>query len=151
VADHFYNADDEPILDETLDSARDWLTEFAQSRGLDLEPHYSSWNLRWIDKLGNDRSVQVSPVDKPYIRLGAYPHSWHDSWHDEDGRLERRHAHIARSFDLASPFSRELFEETLDLAAGDADATDPLHDSAEITHATWPPGIKPYRKPRPVR
>jgi hypothetical protein len=150
MADHFYNVDDEPILDETLDSAREWLRHYAISRGLDLEPHYSAWHLCWIDTLGNDRSIQLSAVDKPGIPLGICPLSWFDTEERDGVDHERRHAHIARHYHLRPPFTRELFEETLDFAFRDASSTDPRNHPAYKSFAKRTPGIKAYIKPRPV-
>jgi hypothetical protein len=74
------------------------------------------------------------------------------SWFDEAYApgAQRRHVHIARSFELRTPFTRQMFEETLDFAVRDANATDPFHSSDSSSDLTWTPGINIYRKPRPV-
>lgn len=153
MADHFYYYDneageDKPILDETLDSARGWLKDFAATRELDLESHYTSWSLLWADAFGSIRHVQVSGLEKSVPSLGIYSMSWFDE--ENAPGAQRRHVRIARSFELRAPFTREMFEETLDLAVRDANATDPFHASDFCSDLTWTPGIKIYIKPRPV-
>jgi hypothetical protein len=148
MSDHFCNWDDEPILDETLDSAKLWMNEFAESRNLDLESHYSAWDLIWEDAVGNTRAVQVSAFNRPAIGLHIYPKSWFDEEYGPGA--ERRHARIPRSFELRSPFSKKLFEDTLQIAVGDASAYDPRNAPDFCSGLTWSPGVAVYRKRRPV-
>jgi hypothetical protein len=150
VADHFYTSNEEPVLDETLDDALEWLRDYAHEHGLDLESRYQAWNLLWTDRLGNDRSIQVNAVEGSPNRLAICPLSWFDTEEVEGVEHERRHAHIPRHYFLVPPFSREMFDKTLDLAFNDAAATDPLHNPTYSRYAARAPGIKVYRKPRPV-
>jgi hypothetical protein len=93
--------------------------------------------MHWKDG-GVDRAIQVHAEDVPVVRLGVHPLAWHDDF----DTLERRHGHPARHFWLDTPFSRELFDETLELAFRDANGANPIREPTSIS------AIDPYFKGR---